>query len=278
MTNTLFTKYKNADKRRAGFLRLSVQEGWAIEDNLVLAILQYGAVEDLDYLLDFDVPLQRANEMHWNSFPLGELVETKKFSFVIMLLDNGVEPKGHDHHGRDLALLACDRNYESLVFAILPRLLLTGIPHSSLLNSAVTRGSTAITKYLIELDTDVNVVLSMYRSPLHLACWNGHLDIARLLLQHGANVHSVDQSGRTALHYAAESGYIGIIHLLIEYGAVVQCQDDKFHTPFYYAAMKDRGEVIEYLDPSGDKIRAFRKRQEVGQFVSLLCHCRIETI
>jgi len=275
-----------------------MEEGRALEDDFIFTILHYGSVDDLAYLLDFDMTLHRCNELRWNSFPLGQLVDKKKFSMILMLLDNAVEPHGKDHHGRDLALLACERNYESLVFAILPRLLTSGTPNTALLNSAANRGLTEIAKYLIDLDADVNATFGFtvplhilapmrlmsreYRHPLHAACRNGHIEIVKLLLQHGANVHNTDQKGQTAFHYAAESGYVEVMSLLIEYGAIPHCLDSNLRSPFYYAALQGRAEAMEFLDPSGDKIAVFQQAQERGwfcaQFSSLIYHGRIETI
>ena len=70
--------------------------------------------------------------------------------------------------------------------------------------------------YLIELNTDINVLDPYQRTPLHIAAGCGRLDVVKYLVEHHANVNAVDMKGRTASTWAIQNDHFDIAKYLDE--------------------------------------------------------------
>ena len=80
-----------------------------------------------------------------------------------------------------------------------------------------------LTKYLISLGADVNVVCgNLEMTPLHIACHNKHTELVKLLLESGADANVIDHWNFTPSIYAVLCNdpfiVITILNLLIKYG------------------------------------------------------------
>jgi len=80
---------------------------------------------------------------------------------------------------------------------------------------ATTRGHSAVTKWLLKANAEVEHTDIRGCTPLMLASQAGEGQCALALLQAGASLHSIDRSGETALHHAAECGHAVLVDLLL---------------------------------------------------------------
>ena len=78
------------------------------------------------------------------------------------------------------------------------------------------------------------------------AVFKNYLDITKMLLDLDADVDIVDANGNTALHYAVRFSYVEIIRLLIAKGADIELEDNKGFSPLHYAEL-DKNEIIMNL-------------------------------
>ena len=83
-------------------------------------------------------------------------------------------------------------------------------------------------------------------TPLMAAVFKNYLDITKMLLDLDADVDIVDANGNTALHYAVRFSYVEIIRLLIAKGADIELEDNKGFSPLHYAEL-DKNEIIMNL-------------------------------
>ncbi|KAK0701422.1 ankyrin repeat-containing domain protein [Apiosordaria backusii] len=81
-------------------------------------------------------------------------------------------------------------------------------------------------------DTDIQGTTALQEA---IASW--HIDAARLLLEHGANPNVIDTLKRTSLHLACRRGATEIAKLLIDHGCDVNIVDVHGWTPFFIALL-----------------------------------------
>lgn len=77
------------------------------------------------------------------------------------------------------------------------------------LHIAASEGFLNICEILLDygLNTELNTMNILMRTPLHLACLKNHLEVAQLLVRSGADINLVDVDGNTGIHLAAENGH-----------------------------------------------------------------------
>ena len=121
-----------------------------------------------------------------------------------------------------------------------------------LINAAVSLGSNALTKFLIETG-GANVNERNYRgqTPLHIAINRDHVEIARLLIDKGADVNERNDQGLTPLDIAVIWDKIEIAHLLIDKGADVNVRIDQGLTPLLFAMSLRKVEIAHLLIDKG---------------------------
>jgi ankyrin repeat protein len=123
------------------------------------------------------------------------------------------------------------------------------------LHLACERGLVPIVKMLLNTignDIDVNLVDSMGRTPLHIACLNRrHVEVLRILLRHrDVQVNIRDVHDRTPLHLTciSVSSNPEMVQELLHHPHIdVTLRDDRGWMPIHYAS-RDRGvDMVEKL-------------------------------
>ncbi|KAH7002610.1 ankyrin repeat-containing domain protein [Ilyonectria destructans] len=76
-------------------------------------------------------------------------------------------------------------------------------------------------KYLLQqgIFTDVNILTSCKRTPLHYAAFLGSSSCCQILLDHGAVFTGRDKSGKLPIEYALDGSYTDIVTLLLKAGS-----------------------------------------------------------
>ena len=102
---------------------------------------------------------------------------------------------------------------------------------------AAAAGHIEVVELLIGIIRDVNVSCADNSyTALHVACSRGHSALVKWLLDRQANVNAREQTGVTPLYVAAQHGHIDIVKLLLDNEADVNAQRNTGSTPLYIAA------------------------------------------
>lgn len=129
---------------------------------------------------------------------LQRLIQAKQQKLVLLLLQAGADPDGHDRRGR---------------WSRSPLQMAVGLKDLDMVNCLLNAGA------------DVNAApgYSGGATALQIAAMWGYLGLAKHLLGLGADVNAAgaEISGRTALEGAAEYGRLDMLELLFSYGASV---------------------------------------------------------
>ena len=113
------------------------------------------------------------------------------------------------------------------------------------LQSASSKGHSAIVELLLNLGVDPNEGCSLYA-----ASRNGHLAVVALLLRLGADPNRDDP-----LRVASQLGYLAIVELLLKSGADPNVRDFRDITLLELASSKGQFEIVKVLLDSGARIR-----------------------
>jgi ankyrin repeat protein len=92
-------------------------------------------------------------------------------------------------------------------------------PGWTALHYAAFQGQTAVAKYLLENQANVNARAPSGITPLMAGARNGHYDVVKLLLTQAADPSLKNDAGATALQWAAKGGNSDIVQLLKQAGA-----------------------------------------------------------
>ena len=130
----------------------------------------------------------------------------------------------------------------------------------ALLDAVKNHNIEAVKKFL-PAGTDVNLKVSVSRTPLHEAARSGSKKIADLLIAKGADVNAKDKRGGTPLHFATGGNYKEIVELLIDANADVNAKDHIGGTPLDVAIQLKHPETTDLLRKHGGKTGAELKAE-----------------
>ena len=125
----------------------------------------------------------------------------------------------------------------------------------SVLHFALTEGSKAVTKKIIEAGAPINVKNAYGITPLMYASGKGGKakpEIVDLLLKKGAEPNVQDNDGSTALMYASGKGRLKSVEFLLKAGADTKIKNKLGRDVFYYAN--------QVTSPDADKIKELLKK------------------
>jgi len=97
-------------------------------------------------------------------------------------------------------------------------------------------------------------------TPTLWAAHEGHLDALRLIAGRGGDPDKCDNYGNTALHCSAARGHLNCVSFLVSFGANLWALDNDFHTAKDLAAIRNKEEVLRYLDVVIAKQEALNKK------------------
>ena len=98
---------------------------------------------------------------------------------------------------------------------------------------AVKRGHLEATKYILDMEVDIDYPAKNGFTPLILASYIGHLDIVKLLVGLGANIVAVDNNKMMAIHYAAYRNHAKIVRVIAKRMVELGYSVDMFPTYNY---------------------------------------------
>jgi ankyrin repeat protein len=128
----------------------------------------------------------------------------------------------------------------------------TGEELKALLDAVKNRDIKAVKKFL-PAGSDVNLKVSVSRTPLHEAARSGSKKIAELLIAKGADVNAKDKKGGTPLHFATGGNRKEIVELLIDANADVNAKDHIGGTPLDVAIQLKHPETTDLLRKHGGR-------------------------
>jgi ankyrin repeat protein len=115
-----------------------------------------------------------------------------------------------------------------------------------------------VTKLLLELGVDVDVLDENHETPLHISSSLGLLENTSLLLDRGAKVDAKNIHGQTPLHVISRSELYSndnanTAQLLLKHGVDVNMQDKHQETPLHYASSRGNINIaLALLDHGAD--------------------------
>lgn len=116
------------------------------------------------------------------------------------------------------------------------------------LHYAIDQGHTAVVKYLVEHNADVDS-RSLQDPPLIRALQRNDQAIINILIDGKADIECMDRRGRRPLHFAARHGYVELASRLLDLGCDRQPQTHRRETPFFIAMASHRAEIVKlFLD------------------------------
>lgn len=108
---------------------------------------------------------------------------------------------------------------------------------------AVLKNNLKLLTYLIETRRcHIEVVNSMGRTPLHLACELGRAQACEMLLRRGANTHAATLALWTPLHFATAYGHNDVVKLILS---------NEYYKPVYTDVVTNIGQTARDLVSSG---------------------------
>ncbi|KAI0571047.1 Pfs NB-ARC and Ankyrin domain protein [Pyrenophora tritici-repentis] len=121
---------------------------------------------------------------------------------------------------------------------------------------AVDKGSSVLTRMLLDNGADANAQDGDYRNALQAASERGHTEIVKLLLDKGADVNAQGGGYGNALQAASERGHKGIVKLLLDKGADVNAQGGLHGNALQAASERGHAEVVKLLLDNGADVNA----------------------
>ena len=92
--------------------------------------------------------------------------------------------------------------------------------------------------------SQINLLDSMGRAPLHWASVLGHADQATTLLKNGADIHLRSNHDQTALDLATKYDQVTLISLLVKHGAAVDARGAHGCTPLFCSRSADAVKIL----------------------------------
>ena len=125
---------------------------------------------------------------------------------------------------------------------------------------AAAAGHIEVVKLLIGIIGDVNVSCTDDSdTALHVACSRGHSALVKWLLARQANVNAREQTGATPLYVAAQYGHVDIVKLLLDNEADVNAsRTDNGATPLHVAAHNGHVDIVKLLLDNEANVNASR--------------------
>ncbi|KAI1523713.1 Arp Ankyrin repeat [Pyrenophora tritici-repentis] len=112
---------------------------------------------------------------------------------------------------------------------------------------AVDKGSSVLTRMLLDNGADVNAQGGDYRNALQAASERGHTEVVKLLLDKGADVNAQGGLHGNALQAASERGHAEVVKLLLDKGADIALSDENGFTPINAASSNGHSAVARLL-------------------------------
>ncbi|RTE83641.1 hypothetical protein BHE90_001843 [Fusarium euwallaceae] len=161
----------------------------------------------------------RANQRDlYGESPLSSAAARGFQSTVATLLRHGAEVDSRDEFGRTALSVAAEHGHWGIV-----RLLVahgadidTLVEGQNLITWAVRKGDKDVTKCLITMGANINLVDPEGRTPLSYAAEDGFSSIVATLIDHGADPRLADEDGWTPLIWSCDSGKLDVVSLLLQ--------------------------------------------------------------
>mmetsp|Transcript_11690 Transcript_11690/g.19056 ORF Transcript_11690/g.19056 Transcript_11690/m.19056 type:complete len:318 (-) Transcript_11690:136-1089(-) len=119
---------------------------------------------------------------------------------------------------------------------------------STSLHDAAFQGRPDAVKYFIRaMHVPVDDYDTKGYCAIHYSAQNGYIDVTRYLLDVGCDVDVVSEGGVTALMTAAKKNHPDMLEFLFESGCNIAAQDNSGQTAAHYAAQEDNNECIATL-------------------------------
>ncbi|KAI1523435.1 Arp Ankyrin repeat, partial [Pyrenophora tritici-repentis] len=112
---------------------------------------------------------------------------------------------------------------------------------------AVDKGSSVLTRMLLDNGADANAQGGDYRNALQAASERGHTEVVKLLLDKGADVNAQGGLHGNALQAASERGHTEVVKLLLDKGADIALSDENGFTPINAASSNGHSAVARLL-------------------------------
>jgi ankyrin repeat protein len=115
-------------------------------------------------------------------------------------------------------------------------------------------GLHSTTVKLLESETNVNVLDSEQRTPLHYAAQHGHSGLVQTLLQNQSiNVNASDSRGGTPLHYASSGGHTDTVKVLLRHQSIqINLRDKDGRSPLHLAIREGQEAIVHLLQDRPD--------------------------
>ncbi|PWO20497.1 VPS9 domain protein [Pyrenophora tritici-repentis] len=112
---------------------------------------------------------------------------------------------------------------------------------------AVDKGSSVLTRMLLDNGADANAQGGDYGNALQAASERGHTEVVKLLLDKGADVNAQGGLHGNALQAASERGHAEVVKLLLDKGADIALSDENGFTPINAASSNGHSAVARLL-------------------------------
>ncbi|XP_052089800.1 ankyrin repeat and KH domain-containing protein 1-like [Mytilus californianus] len=193
------------------------------DTELVSLLIEAGANVYTELVLAFNIKETTTSKLLLGTMPnLNEMLykscRLNETDFAYFLIENGADI---DHRIVDR------RNTHWLAECIDP---------STALLSACQGNKIYITRALIELGANVNILSENKTTPLMWASYRSHTDIVILLVKRGANVNDINENGWNSLRWALEGRNMNNINYLIKKDAYIET--------IFFSAMRDNNTWI----------------------------------
>jgi len=127
---------------------------------------------------------------------------------------------------------------------------LFGSEERTLLSYAIENGHFDVTKLLIEIGSDLELI-NKGKRPLMYASRYGRAQISEMLILNGAKIDAVNGDLNTAFHYASKYNNLEILKILYENGADINLQNEDDWTALDFAIINNNKQIQEYLKSIG---------------------------
>ncbi|MCJ1473899.1 hypothetical protein MMC13_002554 [Lambiella insularis] len=115
------------------------------------------------------------------------------------------------------------------------------------LHHACRKGYLAISKSLLDAQTNIEALGPQGKTPLHLVAQTPHRNVVMLLLQRNANVNARDDNNQTPLHICAAKGNVEMCVYLLENGAQLDNRDSSSKTAIQLACEAGHYDTTEAM-------------------------------
>ncbi|XP_011641103.1 ankyrin repeat domain-containing protein 27-like [Pogonomyrmex barbatus] len=142
------------------------------------------------------------------------------------------------------------------------------------LHVAVLHDQIVIVDFLLDHDTDINVVDSDGMTALHHTCIKGHQNILLLMLHANADPTAIDSRGNTPLHLAVDRGHESCVKALLYLSEHmrapidVNIANDNGDTPLHLAARWGYRTIVDILLEYGANCKTTNKKGQTPSMIT----------